>query len=204
MRKLIFIILTLFCISASAQDSSGGNLTFIYINHTVGTPVQVLCKRLDEAFKTAKKLGDPLIIYLPNGNNPYVASVGINGVEDTKYDNIIKELQVRRYHSVDPRNDVVKIVELFDKNDFLYESGMPKYSSMTWQFYIDQDFWDANYNEHIIAKLYFTLDLDKLPSDYLHLMLFYHGEEEFVYDQDNVFGIKRLCENLEKLEILYY
>lgn len=202
MRRLIFIISMFFCISASAQINDG--LTFIYINHTNDTPIQDLCKQLNAEFKTAKMLKSPLIVYLANGKNPYVASVGIDGVKQDEYDNIIRALQEARYHPVDPRADVLNIIEIFNDHDFLNEYGVPKYGSMTWQFYIDHEFWQANYNEHIIAKLYFVLGLDMLPNDYLHLKLFYSGDSEFDYDLDNPFGLKNLCANLVNFEFLYY
>jgi hypothetical protein len=75
---------------------------------------------------------------------------------------------------------------------------------MTWQFYINQEFWISGYNEQIIANLYYCLDLDRLPDEYLHLMLYYSGESAFEYDAQMPFGRKGLCDNLIKLEILNY
>lgn len=204
MRKLIFVILSLVSISAAAQGNLDDNLTFIYINHTTDTPVQMLCNRLDDEYKSAKRFNKPLIIYLANGRNSYVAKVGVDNADADAYDNIIRALQERRFHNLDPRTDVLNIVDIFNAIDFLNENGKLKYESMTWEFYINQDFWDANYNEQIIARLYYVLDLAKQPDDFLHLMVFYSGDEEFVYDIEAPFGMKNLCGNLTKLEILNY
>lgn len=204
MRKLILIVLVFFCISASAQSRPGDDLTFVYINHTNDTPINDLCKRLGDKVKTAQRVKSPLIIYLANGKKPYIATVGINGSKEEGFDNIIQALQEKNSHPIDTKEDLRNIIEIFNHIDFLSELGVPKYSSMTWQFYIDQQFWKDNYNEEIIAKLYFALDLDLLPNDYLHLMLFYRSDNEFEYDKENPFGVKNLCKNLRNLEFLYY
>lgn len=205
MRKfLLLVILMFFHLRVSAQNYIDNNLTFIYINHTTDTPVHLLCKRLDNEFKNARRFSKPLIIYLSNGENPYVATVGIDGLDEENYDDIIRALQEKRFHFVDPRIDVLNILDLFNRYNFLQMNGMPKYSSLVWQFYINQDFWSANYNEQIIAKLYYTLDLDTLSSDYLHLMILYSGEKELVYNKECPFGVKNLCRNLRKLEFLNY
>lgn len=204
MRKLIFVILALVSISAAAQGNLNDNLTFIYINHTTDTPVQMLCERLDNEFKSAKRFNKPLIIYLANGKNSYIAKVGVDKADTDAYDNIIRALQERRFHNVAPKTDVLNIIDIFNHNDFLTEEGSLKYKSMTWEFYINQEFWDANYNEQIIARLYYALDLANFRDDFLHLMIYYSGEEEFVYDIEAPFGEKNLCKNLTKLEILNY
>ena len=95
-------------------------------------------------------------------------------------------------------------MELFNENDFLKHDGTLKYNSMTWQFYVSQEFWNANYHEKIIAKLYYILDLPKISSDYLHLMIMCDRENELIYDNDNPWGLKNFCKNLVKLEILNY
>lgn len=205
MRKLIlFCLLFLGVAAASAQETVDSEITFIYIHHTTDTPVQDLCKRLNSDFKDAKRFDKPLIIYLANAEKPYVATVGINGADQKEFDNIISELQERRYHPVDPSADVHNIIDLFNDDDFLLSDGRPKYGSMTWQFYINQEFWTSGYNEQIIANLYYCLDLDRLPDEYLHLMLYYSGEPAFEYDAQMPFGRKGLCDNLIKLEILNY
>ena len=168
MRKLVLLCLLLFGVAASAQETVDREINFIYIHHTTDTPVQDLCKRLDTEFKDAKRFDKPLIIYLANAETPYVATVGIDGVDQEGFDNIVYALQEKRYHPVEPSADVLNIIKLFNEDDFLLSSGKPKYTSMTWQFYISQDFWNAGYNEQIIAKLYYSLDLDRLPDNYLH------------------------------------
>ena len=204
MRKILLFCLLLLGVAASAQEAVDSEINFIYIHHTTDTPVQTLCKRLETEFKDAKRFDRPLIIYLANAETPYVATVGIDGVDQKGFDNIIYALQEKRYHPIDPGADVLNIIKLFNKYDFLMNNASPKYTSMTWQFYISQEFWNIGYNEQIIAKLYYCLDLDRMNDKYLHLMLFYAGESDFVYDAQIPFGRKGLCDNLSRIEILNY
>lgn len=204
MRRLLLFVLILLSINTYAQSCDYGDLTLIYINHTTDTPIDRLCARLDNEYKHACQYDKHLIIYLANGNKPYIASVGIDNIDTVGFDRISEALQNERYHIVDSRADVLNIMELFNENDFLKHDGTLKYNSMTWQFYVSQEFWNANYNEKIIAKLYYILDLPKISSDYLHLMIMCNRENELIYDNDNPWGLKNFCENLVKLEILNY
>lgn len=204
MRRLLILILSLFCTLSSAQNFGQHSLKFIYVYHGSDTPVAELCKTLNNAFRDARNYGFPTIIYLANINKPFIATAGIGEADVAGFENIISRLQEKRFHEIDPQSDVEKIMALFNKYDFLSDDGTPKYSSMNWTFYVNQSFWDANYNELIIARLYYALDLGSLPSDFLRFQIYYSGTEDFKYNRDYPFGRKDLCPELKTIELVKF
>lgn len=204
MRYLLVSILMLFSLIVNAQDARQNTLKLIYIYHTPNTPVAELCVSLSNAFNDARNYGIPTIFYLASMDNPYIALAGMGETAVEEYEIIINRLQERRFHSIDPHSDVERLIEMFNDCDFLADTGRPKYNSMIWSFYVNQDYWDANYNEQIIAKLYYALELGKLPSDYLHFQVYYSGTDEFHYDTESPLGDKIYCPELKSLELIKF
>ena len=46
------------------------------------------------------------------------------------------------------------------------------------------------YNEDVIAALYFILELDTLPEDYLTMDIYYDSKESLEYNSEIPFGLK--------------
>lgn len=204
MKKLLALLMILSCGILSAQDSRQNSLRFIYIYHTPDTPVAELCRTLTNSFNDARNYHLPTIMYLAYMDSPYIATAGMGTDNVEAFERIINRLQEKRFHPIDTNGDLKKLIELFDEHDFLTDWGTPKYESMYWSFYVNQEYWDANYNELIISKLYYALELGTLPADFLRFQIFYSGTEEFHYDKEYPFGQKNLCPELKTIELIKF
>lgn len=207
MKKLtLFItIIGIICSSyAYAQENSDKSITFYYIDHNGDTPVGELCEDLKNYYRDARNYNLPTVFYLANMKSPIYAICGAGDPSESNFDNIIRELQVKKSHDVDSQTDIRRIVDIFNSYDFINEDGKPFYTSMTWTFFIDQYFWDLGYNEKIIATLYSAMEIDSLPKDFFNMKVYYSGVNDFVYDKDKPFGDKDLCYNLDAVEIVKY
>lgn len=204
MKKLLIAILMSLSVAVTAQNARQNTLKFIYVYHNSDTPVSELCKTLNDAFADARNHQIPTVIYLSYLDRPYVATAGMGEADVEAFGNIISELQEERYHPVDPQSDLENLVEIFNNHDFMSENGRPRFTSMNWSFFVNQDYWNAGYNEQIIAKLYYILELASLPDGYLRFQVYYSGEEEFVYDKDAPFGVKDLCPELNTIELIKF
>lgn len=204
MKKIIILILLL-CPYLTDAQVRHNSLKFIYINHSSDTPVSELTEYLKRNYKDAKNHDWPLIIYLSNMGRPFIAVAGISSVDyDDEFSELIGELQEKRYHEVDPKSDVEHIVELFNEYDFINDYGSPKFDSMTWSFYVNNEYWKLGYNELVIAQLYYVLNIASLPQDFLNLQICYSGEDELEYDEECPFGTKNLCPSLSAFELIKF
>lgn len=207
MRRLLFVILMLALVPFGlwGQRGSQKELTFVYIDHTIDIPVGQICDQLKSYQKDALNLGKPYIFYLANMKTPIVAKVypGCDSKEIESFDKIIGEIQGRNFHDIDSGTDVSKIIELFDSNDFLTPNGQPKYSGLTWEFYINQKFWDLEYNEKIIGELCWSLDIGSLPADYFRMKICYCGDD-FQYDRSHPFGVMNACPEIKNIDIIKF
>ncbi len=206
MKKGLLILLLgiIFTMNGYSQTS---RLVFTYIAHSTETPVVQLCNELRSQFDFARNYRVPTVFYLANMKMPLIAKIAVGEEEDDveTFDRIIKELQERRFHSVDSKEDVNQIVSLFNQYDFVDDNDSPKYREMEWNFFIDQAFWDLKYNEKIIATLYYTFDIEDFASDFLKLRVFYSGEnDELMFDETNPYGLKNICPNINIFDRLKF
>lgn len=204
MKRLISLILVLIPFMASAQSQS---LEFFYISHDRMTPVNDLCVRLTDVYNDALKYDDyAVIFYLPNGDTPLVVKVNLEGDNRGDFNKIIGELQSRLAHDIYTYVDLNVITDIFNTHDFITESGDPRFNSVLFCWYVNTDFWALGYNESLIAKLYFCLDLDKYhESGYITTEIWHaegDGLEKFI-DKQYPFGPKNLYRSFEG-ELLSY
>jgi len=196
MKKILSLIIALWMgVWVYAQDKE---LKFIYIAHTMSTPINELTQDLKELQKYAKNYKDPIIFYLANVHDPIIACYNVCGKErdDENFSTIIGELQSRNYHNVDVQSDVTKIVSLMEQANLQDSDGQYQYSHLYWRFYVTQEYWELLYNERIIAKSICILDLEDAPKDFLSLDIYYSGSEEFKFDQSLPWGAYNLCPHI--------
>lgn len=180
------------------------HLYFIYITHDHTTPIQRLGQLLIDMNEDAKKYGYSCIFYLANGESPHI--VRVNTLNDNRQDfegRILGELQNKMSHDVNPLYDVEKIVELFNENEFVGTDGNLLYSSVTWRFYVNKNFW-TQYNETIIASLYWTMELDKLKDTEFYFDVFQDENDLVEYDEKVPFGPKNLAKINDGFLLLTY
>lgn len=197
MRRLAYIILLLALpILGSAQTQS---LEFYYIAHDRTTPVGDLCNRLEQVYETALSYEDfAVIFYLASYDqdfNPMVVKVNLPGDNREEFRNIISELRLKSAHEIYADIDYAKIVELINEHDFIDQNGRPTYSSVLFCWYVNPDFWQFQYNEKIIASLYFNLELDQYPG-YVSTQVWHAEGDGLEVNRKYPFGTKNLCRNM--------
>lgn len=194
--------------SAFAQDNTGKDLTFFYIAHDENTPTQTLISRLKAHYEDAKYGTDVYasIFYLTNGDNPIIVRMNINEETDNPqdFDKLVEDLQSKRAHDVSPEVDREKIMELFENIDLLDAEGNNAFNSVQWNYYVNSTFWLLNNNEHVIASLFWIMDMEPMvKSGYLQVNVL-HGEiDPLPFDEKQPFGSKALCRAMPFIPMPY-
>lgn len=201
MKRLIYILFAVFMsLSASAQTKS---LEFYYIAHDRTTPVSVLCNRLEQVYETALSYDDcAVIFYLPNYDEPIVVKMNLEGDNRDDFKTIISELRLKPAHEIFPDVDYPAIVDLINRHDFIDDEGNPTYSSVLFCWYVNPDFWQFNYNEELIASLYFNLELDKYMG-YVDTQIWHADGDGIAVNAQYPFGTKNLCRKMNFMLLQY-
>ena len=206
-RIVLIIISLLFTTMVRAQEESKQELSFVYIAHDENTDTKALISRLKEKYANTINYPDirACIFYLANGENPIFVKMNMPNDNHEDFENIVYSLQTKRSHDISPEVDVEKIVELFNENDIIDADGKQVYRYIEWDYYINSSFWHLQNNEHIIAKLFFVMDMDKLISSQYMALNFYYSDETDNIPYDNVlpFGSKALCRSIEFVPMPY-
>ena len=169
-------------------------MTIVYIAHTTDVPLAKLTEKLEEHYRNGVQFSNEVIFYLSNGSEPYIVKVNTKGQNKDDFEaEIIDELWAKRSHDIDPFSDVENIINIVNDNDFIDENGKLKYLSVTFDFFVTESFWTMKYNESIISKLYFTLDINTIKQDNpdLYFNIHYASEGQEV-NSSNKFGLKNL------------
>lgn len=206
--SLIFVMASIFI--SSAQSNEGvkeKDLTIVYIAHTTNVPLAKLVNMLEERYRGGVQFSNDVIFYLSNGSEPLI--VNVNTAEDNNGDfepMIIDELWAKRSHDVDPYTDVANLIDLINKNDFVDANGKLNYLSVTFDFFVSEEFWTMKFNESIIAKLYFALDINgiKKKNPDLFFNVYRPSEVELKYENGKPFGLKDLDNINSNIMVLPY
>lgn len=205
MKRIFFCLLTLMTcnigyiaaqdmVDQEASDFKEKDLTIVYIAHTTDVPLAKLTEKLEEHYRNGVQFSNEVIFYLSNGSEPYIVKVNTKGQNKDDFEaEIIDELWAKRSHDIDPFSDVENIINIVNDNDFIDENGKLKYLSVTFDFFVTESFWTMKYNESIISKLYFTLDINTIKQDNpdLYFNIHYASEGQEV-NSSNKFGLKNL------------
>lgn len=195
MKRILYILFFMFLpLVGSAQTKS---LEFFYIAHDRTTPVGDLCLRLEDRYETALSNEDyAVIFYLPNSyEKPIIVKVNLPGDNRDDFKKIISELRLKSSHEIYAEVDYEHILKLINEHDFIDEHGRPTYRSVLFCWYVNPDFWLFKYNEKLLARLYFTLELDKYP-DYVATQVWHAAGDGLDVDVDYPFGTKNLCRTM--------
>lgn len=200
MKKIVVLLAVLvFGLHAvTAQENVNveeKEFTFVYVAHTTDVPLAKLVSILEEHYRNGVQFSNDVIFYLSNGVEPLV--VKVNTKDDNKLDFekiVIDELWSKRSHEIDPYADIESIITLLNETDFLREDGRLKYSSVVFDFFVSETFWTMKYNESIIAKLYFLLDINSIRKINPELIfnVHYPSESNMQFEKDKPFGLKNL------------
>lgn len=197
MKRLIGLLFMLLPFVASAQDQS---LEFFYIAHDRTTPVNDLCDRLEYVYETALSYEDQAVIfYLPNYDQPIVVTVNLPGDNRDDFKKIISELRVKPSHEAYIDVDIETITNILNTHDFITDDGEARFTSVNFCWYVNPDFWVFQYNESLIANIYFTFDMNQYHKSGYMTTEIWHAEgdglEERI-DRRRPFGSKNLCSSM--------
>jgi len=191
-------------VGASAQKVNK-DFYFVYIAHDRTTPVQRLSRILQEMYDDAVKYGHACVFYLANNQSPNIVCVNIGN--DNRKDfgaMIIGELQNKPSHDISPRFDLETIVNVFNQDDFLLNIQELKYTSVTWNFYTSEWFWNGGYNESLMASLYWIMEVDKMQELDFYFNVYHSEDDELEVDETLLFGVKNLSAINEGVLLLEY
>lgn len=199
-RILIICVVVLMSIPVAAQKQS---FEFYYIAHDRTTPVADLCTRLEQVYETALSYEDyAVIFYMPNSDAPIVVKVNLPEDNRDEFKNIISELRLKPSHEIFADVDYENIIQLINRYDFINDKGTPTYKSVLLCWYVNPDFWQFNYNEELIATLYFNLELDKYIG-YVETQIMHSSEDGLKVDDKYPFGTMNLCKKMNFMLLPY-
>lgn len=185
---------------ASAQDDAAkpaSSLEFYYIAHDRSTPVNDLCERLEQVYYTAMSYDDfAVIFYLPNYDEPVIVKMNLPGDNRDDFKKLISELRLKSAHEIYADIDHATIMDLFNTHDFIDEAGNPTFTSVLFCWYVNPDFWQFQYNEKLIASLYFSLELNKYKG-YVTNQVWHATGDGLQVDEKLPFGTKNLCKDMD-------
>ena len=193
-------------VDQEASDFKEKDLTIVYIAHTTDVPLAKLTEKLEEHYRNGVQFENEVIFYLSNGSEPYIVKVNTKGQNNEDFEaEIIDELWAKRSHDIDPYSDVENIINIVNENDFVNEEGKLKYLSVTFDFFVTETFWTMKYNESIISKLYFALDINEVKKDNpdLYFNVHYASEGQAI-DNSNKFGVKNLQNINVNVQVMPY
>lgn len=200
MKRIISIFLFLMPFLASAQDDAAkpaSSLEFYYIAHDRSTPVNDLCERLEQVYYTAMSYDDfAVIFYLPNYDEPVIVKMNLPGDNRDDFKKLISELRLKSAHEIYADIDHATIMDLFNTHDFIDEAGNPTFTSVLFCWYVNPDFWQFQYNEKLIASLYFSLELNKYKG-YVTNQVWHATGDGLQVDEKLPFGTKNLCKDMD-------
>lgn len=180
---------------------------FIYIAHDVTTPIQHLTERLREIYRDAIRYNNAAVFYLSNGTNPIVVRVNMPGDNRNDFDNLlISELQEKNSHDIVADIDVDKIMDIVNRNEITNDNGGLLYNSITFDFYVNQNFWVLQYNETIISTLYFTFNVRKyidLEKEF-YFNVYQNKDDKIDYAEGKPFGNRNADEINKYINLLPY
>ena len=191
-----------------AQDNSTKILYFIYIDHEVATPVQLLSKHLQDLYESCDETGNAMIIYLSNGEESLISlkNLGDDPLGQKRdaleaFNNIIAALQNNNFHRVNALTDRSNILKIFEEFQVTDNSGEIQFRSVTMDFHIGPDYWRLHHNEKVIAPLYMALDVAKYPNNRFSFNVLCPQGTKLDYPDGQPFGIANLGNINNKLSI---
>ena len=195
---LLLMVITSFTAFAQSQD-----FEFYYISHDRTTPVDDLCDRLEYIYENA--LGDEsyaVIFYLPNYDEHIEVRINLEDDNRDDFSILVRELREKDAHENYAYHDYESIMKLINKYDFIDEEGNRQYSSVLFCWYVTPYFWAWGCNESLIARLYFTLELDKYR-DNVSTQIWHARDDGLKVDGRNPFGNKNLCRQMNFMLLPY-
>lgn len=180
MKRLLIFLMILCPFSASILGQEV--LQFVYIVHDnvfQGRGAQTELKAIRDQVRNS----GPLVIYLANSNEPFIAYLNITGHDRgaEEYAAVMSQLSMP-YHMTNPSYDVERITRLFEELDVTNA-----FSSVSWESIITHEFYTNKYNESILGNLLFILQTSQRPH-FWEMDIRCFDEDDQTYPIDNPYG----------------
>ena len=145
-----------------------------------------------------------VIFYLSNSSSPIIVKVNLPGDNRNDFDLIMDALMTKSETIINQTTDVNSLIGIFNEIPLLDDDNQPLYTSAEISYYITPTFWDLQYNEQIIATLYFALDMDANWTDgYVSMSIYHCGDDGLKVDEKLPFGSRNLCLNYKFFLLTY-
>ena len=157
-----------------------------YIAHDHYT--ESLLKQIEDIYQVnSYNMNKRTYLYLANTDSPTI--VLCSPETEKEYNEMCYSISSQIKHNIWPEEDIKQILNLLKEDDFVSEDNQPRYSFVTFNFYVTSSFWQYRYNETLIGRLFWDLDL----SQYENCEVKIHRPEDdvFEYNEDSPFGVKR-------------
>lgn len=200
LTALVFFVISVF--GVSAQDKA---LRFVYIAHDENTVTQKLIYILKEYYIDVLNYPDfrSAVFYLANGSYPVIVRVNTVNENPKDFDIIVDELQSKRSHDVDVETDLERIPQIFNEIETTAD-GVPAFSSVEWDWYINSTFWSLGYNESVIAALSWIMEMPDFVEKGSLDLKFYSDEKDILpVDEAHPFGEKGLFGEISFIPLIY-
>ena len=187
MKKLFLTLVLSMTLSSLYVWSQDRELQIHYIAHDHFN--ESVLKIVDNIFQiNASDPNKHVYLYLANAESPFILKCDKD--KQNEFDEFRYAINSQLKHNVWPEVDIQKILELLEDDDFIDEDGAPRYDFFSLNFYTSPSFWSYNYNETLIARLFWDLELSGMTD---FVMNIYHPENDGVqYDENHLFGPKKL------------
>ena len=212
MKRIILIVILSFIVTLQSKaqyNTAAQKLMFVYVAFdNNGTDTQKLINRLNEIYGYAMDYPDSyaVIFYMPNNEDPVIVKINMPGDNYKEFNRILSAIQRQPYNVIKAGYDVERILELFAENDLIDENGKGRYRSVDWIYYISPSFWSMKNNEFVIARLFYTMEMDTLikQNNYLSLSMYcQEGSKLLHIDGKEPFGSKALCRSINLIPLPY-
>ena len=194
-------------IDSRTYNKAEQEYNFIYIAHDATTPVQHLINRVRDVYDDAIRYNNAAVFYLSNGDKPVVIKVNMPGDNRADFDNqLVAELQEKNSHDIMADEDVRQILNIIRSNEIVDELGGLLYNSVTFDFYVNQNFWSLQNHEAVIAALYFTLRVRRFieQEKEFYFNVYEYQNEKIEYENGKLFGEKDVDEINKNINLLPY
>jgi hypothetical protein len=198
MKRLCILFALCFPVVTNAfAQASPQHLQVVYITKDYTTEVNPLCSELRDMYSFAEKDSNAAVVfYLANSTSPLIVRMNLPGDNRKDFDKLIDALMTKSETIINPMTDLRRIVGLFEEIPLLTTGGTKSFQDAEIMYYITPTFWELQYNEQIIASVYFSLDMDAdWAKDYFTMSIYHAATDGLTVDESKPFGDKNLCAN---------
>lgn len=196
MKKFIATILLIYSSFAVFSQDRELEINYIFHDHFNGSLLDAMEKLYGNAAYNPNKT---TYIYMANAMDPII----LKCTEDSQkeFEDFCYALNSQIKHNAFIDVDIENILRLLNEDDFEDSDGNPTYDYFTLNFYITPSFITEGYNESLVARLFWDLELASKKNTQITL---YHPADDGVeYDMEHLFGPKKLNGDYEVYMITF-